>query len=413
MMFSDQPSPDFLMCKPGAFLLLFLLLLSAAATAQPRRHRPAPSAPAVSQQNVDEWMAQAAQEREAGRLDEAIAIYRKVVSARPAGNEAWWYLATLLYERDRYLEAATAFKRVTQLTPKVGLPWAMLGLCEFRLRDYDNSLAHLRQGRQMGFGDNQEIIRSVRYHEAQLLLLKNDFEVAQSLFDSLSYDNINTENLIIAHGLAALRISQLPDAIDPGHRDRDLIRRTGYCAHLVAQKNMGDAQQQYERLAADFPKALNVQYVYGRFLYDQRNDDGAIAAFKREIENSPNHALARLMIAWIKLRDKEFDAGLPFAEEAVKLHPRLPLAHYILGRMLLENGDAEKSIGSLEISQKLAPNEPKVYFSLSRAYAKVGRKEDAERARETFARLNKQAEQSAARGFYNLDDPEDGSKAKP
>jgi hypothetical protein len=42
------------------------------------------------------------------------------------------------------MEAARAFKQTTTLEPKLGAPWVMLGLCEFRLGDYDNSFKHIR-----------------------------------------------------------------------------------------------------------------------------------------------------------------------------------------------------------------------------------------------------------------------------
>jgi Flp pilus assembly protein TadD len=54
----------------------------------------------------------------------------------------------------------------------------------------------------------------------------------------------------------------------------------------------------------------------------------------------------------------------------------------------LDTGDATTAISELEIAQKAYPREAGVYFSLGKAYARVGRKEDASRARAEFARLN-------------------------
>jgi tetratricopeptide (TPR) repeat protein len=363
--------------------------------AQQRKSRPAAAAP----ENFEKVKEEANQAREGGRFEEAISLYRKAVAMRPNWVDGWWFLATLLYDSDQYAEAARAFKQTSALQPKVGAPWVMLGLCEFRLADYDNSYKHIRQGRQLGIRDNPELSRVMRYHEGMLLLLKGEFETAQNVFGTLSYENMNHEDLIIAHGLASLRLAMIPAQVKPDYRDRDMIRRVGFAEHHVAQANMGDAQTEFERVVADYPKAPGVEYAYGRYLLTQRNDEGAIGAFQREIENSPNHALARLQIAYIKLRNKEADAGLPLAREAVKLHPRLPLGHYVLGRLLFEIGDNGKAIEELEHARRLAPNEARIYFALSRAYAKAGRKVEAEQARETFARLNKQAEEAAAQGI--------------
>ncbi len=348
--------------------------------------------------NLEQIKVQADQARESGKIEEAILLYQKAVTAQPTWIDGWWYLGTLHYDRDEYQQAAAAFQRTSALQPGIGSPLAMLGLCEFRLAEYDSALTHLRQGRRAGVGDNQELGRVMRYHEGQLLLLKGDFETAQNIFGVLSYDNVTTEDLFIGHGLASLRLAMLPSLVTSNYRDRNLIRRAGFAEHLYAQKNFGDAQREYEQLVADYPRSPGVQYAYGKFMINQRNDEAAITAFEKEIEVSPSHALARLQIAYIRLRNRDAAGGLRYAREAVNLNPRLSLAHYVLGRALLETGEAAESIVELEVARRLSPNEPRIYFVLSRAYARVGRKAEADQARETFARLNKLVEEAAAQG---------------
>ena len=398
-------------------IVFIALLFYFPAQAQQRRAGPPAQpnkAPTKTQANSSQLKAQADEAREAGRFDDAIELYRKAVAAKPNLVDGWWYLATLLYDRDRYAEAIPAFKRVTELQPRAGAPFVMLGLCEFKVGNYDNALGRIRQGRQIGVENNRDLDMAMRYHEGMLLLLKGDFETAQTLFGGLSYENVNREDLIIAHGLAVLRLPMLPSQVAPGYRDREMIRRAGFAEHQSAQKNQGDARQEYERLAADYPKAPGAQYACGRYLLTQRNDEAAIEAFKKEIENSPNHALARLQIAYIHLRNKEAEAGLKFAQEAVDLHARLPLGHYVLGRILFEIGENTRAVEELEIARRLAPNEPKVHFTLARAYARAGRKAEADQSRETFVRLNKIAEDAAAKGFVRGEAIDENSeKAKP
>ncbi len=392
------------------------LIVSFPVAAQKRKTgsaAPRPAARATSQK-FEDLKTRADQARESGSLVQAIPLYRQALAVQPNWTEGWWYLATLLYDRDEYAEAARAFRQTSILQPKVGTPLVMLGLCEFRLSDYDNALKHITEGRKVGVSDNPEISQVMRYHEGLLLLLKGDFESAESRFNALSYENVNSEDLIMAHGLASLRLSLIPAKVPADYRDRDLIRRAGFAAHLVGQINMADAQNEYDRLVADYPKSANVQYAYGKYLLKQRNDDGAIAAFEKEIENSPNHALARLQLAYIRLRNKEPEAGLKLAQEAVVLNPRQPQGHYILGRIFFDLGQNQKAISELEVARRMAPNEPRFHFALSRAYDKAGRKAEAEIARETFTRLNKQIEdartQGAQRGEVIEETPE---KPKP
>ncbi len=183
-----------------------------------------------------------------------------------------------------------------------------------------------------------------------------------------------------------------PKQVDINYRDRDLVRRAGLAQHFAAQKNMSDAQREYDMLARDYGKVANVQYAYGLFMMTNRDDELALAAFEREIQNWPKHTLARCQIANIKLRNKDIEGGLKYAEEAVKMAPRLPLAHYLLGRLLLEVGQSERAIQELEEAAQMVPSEPKIFFALARAYNKANRKQDAQRARETFTKLSQSAQ---------------------
>src|SRR5206468_12778050 len=64
--------------------------------------------------------------------------------------------------------------------------------------------------------------------------------------------------------------------------------------------------------------------------------------------------------------------------------PRIPFAHYLLGVLRLDTGNAAGAVPELEVAQKAFPNESRVYFSLGNAYARVGRKAEAAKARAEF-----------------------------
>ena len=232
----------------------------------------------------------------------------------------------------------------------------------------------------------------MRYHEGVISLLKGEYEKAQVTLSTLSYEGLNSEDLIIGLGLSVLRMGMLPKQVDVTYRDRAVVQRAGLAEHFNAQRNVSDAVREYDLLAKDFPTFPGAQYAYGRFLMSNRDEDGAVVAFQKEIQTSPQHALARMQIAYLKLNQKDAAAGLPYAEAGVKLHPRLPLGHYLLGRLLFDTGQTARAITELEEARNTAPTEPKIYFALIRAYSKANRKADAERAREIFTRLNQQTQ---------------------
>jgi tetratricopeptide (TPR) repeat protein len=342
-------------------------------------------------------VAKAEHARNANQIQDAIELYRKALYLRPRWAEGWWYLGTLLYERDAFADATIAFGRAAVLSPKVGKAWAMLGLCEFKLGRYADALKHIQQGRQLGIGAEPQFNQVVLYHEGLLLIARGDFERAQDTLGQLSQMGVDSEQLIVALGLSVLRI-RFSDLLAADSTLQQLVRRAGWAEHLAAQKRYAEALLEYEQLANDFPKWRNVHYAFGRFLLNCRDPDPerAAAAFQREVENFPDHVLAHLGIATVKsLSDPAL--ALHHAQEAVRLDPRIPLGHFLLGSLLLEAAQIERAIKELEIAQRLLPNEPKVYFALGRAYARANRKQDAERARAIFKRLTEESERGGSR----------------
>jgi predicted Zn-dependent protease len=354
---------------------------------------------AQQQQRITDDFAQVAahaeQARSMNQIEEAIVLYRKALSLNPRWTEGWWYLGTLLYDQDDFSDAAKALANASALNAKIGNTWVMLGLCEFKLGQHDDALKHIQKGRQLGTSGDPQFRVVMLYHEGLLLLRTGEFERAQDTLDLLSSEGVDNEDLIIALGLAVLHIRWSDRTNDMDPLLREILRRAGRAEHLTGQKKFDEASVGYDRLATDFPNMQGVQYAYGRFLIGVNEEEKAIAAFKREIKNSPNHLQARLAIADTKLRLKDVVGGLPYAEEAVKLYPQVPLGHLLFGLLLLDADQTTRAIAELEIAQHSLPNEPKIYFALGRAYARAGRNEDADRARATFTRLNNQTQADA------------------
>ena len=47
----------------------------------------------------------------------------------------------------------------------------------------------------------------------------------------------------------------------------------------------------------------------------------------------------------------------------------------------------QDGLHELEVARQIDPNSPQIYFALASAYAKLGRSEDADKARAEFLRL--------------------------
>jgi tetratricopeptide (TPR) repeat protein len=375
---------------PMAVIWPLVICLSIPASAQEK--------PAASRQ-FDRIAAQADQARDSNNLEIALTLYRRALGMRPEWAEGWWSLGTIYYDRDAYAEAARAFHRVLGLQPKHGSAWVMLGLCEFELKQDDFALRDIQRGKQLGILKAPQLRRVMLYHEGLLLLRKKRFEAAQQSFDLMSHDGVDGDDLVLALGMAVLRIR--PEALPPaGSTASEMVSRAGKAEWLSASEKFTEARQEYSSLASDFSDKENVHYAYGRFLLEINEIDAAIAEFQQEIQNNPQHVLARLEIAAVRYR-LDSEEGIKYAQQAVDLEPNRPFGHYLLGLLYLDTRNFNGAISELEIAKRSFTAVPEVYMALGNAYARAGRNVEAARARGTFTRLVAKRNQTSDETVYD------------
>jgi tetratricopeptide (TPR) repeat protein len=370
--------------------LLIGMLLAQAAKASPAKvAAPAPKPSSVAPRPALPFAEVARRAREArdkDQLDEAIRWYREGVRQRPGWDEGLWYLATLLYDKDRFGEARDAFRSFLILKPQTGPAWALRGMCEFKLKDYPGALRSLEKGTDLGYGTNTAVQRAAWFHLSMLLVRGGHFELAVRPLTWLARSEPESERLIEVAGLMLLRMPKLPGDIAP--ESRELVMLAGRAAYSHLARDGEHAGERFRELIQRFPNAPNVHYAHGIFLASS-DSDAAVAEFRKELEIQPQSVFARLDLAFELIRRGDFREAVEPSEEAVKLAPGLFAAHNALGRALAESGDLTRGIPELELAAKLAPESPEMHFALARAYAKAGRKEDAARARATFAELDR------------------------
>ncbi len=343
----------------------------------------------AQQPNFATVSAKADAARAAERLDEAVGLYRQALQLKPSWQEGWWFLGTLLYDKDKYTEATVAFKKLTDLDPKNGPALALLGLCEYQVKDYGQAIAHLTRARAAGLGDNQQLMLVTTYHSALILTKYQRFEGAIELLIEAAKRGMISPKIIEAAGLAGLRKALLPAEIPD--KDRELITLTGNAVLAAGERQSIEAQKAFDALLAAYPKAPNVHYIYGAFL--MLNDpDAGLREFQKELEISRNHLPALVALALEFVKRGEPEKGLEYAQTAIQAAPESFAAHAALGRVLVESGKLDEGIKRLEFAEKLAPTSPQVRISLASAYAKAGRNADAARERAEFSKLKNSTE---------------------
>jgi tetratricopeptide (TPR) repeat protein len=371
------------------FLLLLVALLwcsapMAAQSTRKARPKQSPHTQAASEAEFERFVKEADQARLAERFDDAITLYGKALNIKPKWPDGWWYVGAIFYQKDLYPQARDAFQNLVALEPQRAPAWAMLGLCLFQTGDYDRAATSLQRGKTIGVNDNPELAGVVLYHIALLYIRFEYFENAFDTLAELLRSGNASPKVVEAFGLTMLRMPYLPNEVPAAQREKILI--AGQAGISMAARRQEQARAAFDTLLAQYPNDPNVHYGFGVFMLSQ-DADVALKEFKRELEISPLHYPAMVQMAFEYLKRDQYNDALPLAEKAVQLAPKLYAARNVLGRVLLELGQVDRSIKELEEGVKLAPSSPEMHFALARAYTRAGRKEDAARERQTFKAL--------------------------
>ncbi len=310
---------------------------------------------------------QANAERLEGKSSEAVRDYELALKLRPEWPEGWWYLGTLYAEAGRFADAIGVFKKLTDANPKLGPAWASLGLSEFELKDYNNSFLHLRQAQELGFAEVPYVEKPAAYHLALLLNLKGEFEDAFGLLASEFGKESIAQQTRVALAMSLLRISLLPDQLDPG-KDA-LVADAGDVAELLVTGNFEQAFRDFRQLLEDHLNAPYLHYAYGSALDFNSRYEEAESELWEETRVSPRSPLPYMRLAAIALKTHRPADALSLAQRSLELGPQSATSHRIAAKALAELGKAQASALEAAAADKLEPEKPYVDSNVSAAYA--------------------------------------------
>lgn len=333
----------------------------------------------------------AAAAQQAGNPAVAIPFYEKALQLNPDWSEGRWALSMDYYSSKRFSDAIASLKIWLERNPNSGTAWAVLGLSEFEMRDYDNSLIHLERGDSLGLEASAESLRNAHYHEAILLNWKSEFSRAAQILSAAAGPGFLENEITFALGMSFLRIPQLPDDLLVAREP--LVQRTGEAAVLLGGSKYELALPKLKDLVRDFPQEPFLHYVYGSALSSLSMFDEAAAQFEAEILISPQSELPLVELALLNLQRHATSDAIRPAERSVQLRDSSAAAHYVLGRVYLELGRNDLAVQQLSRAADLSPGSPEIHFQLARVYARQNLPGKAAAERALFAQLNTLAEQ--------------------
>jgi predicted O-linked N-acetylglucosamine transferase (SPINDLY family) len=279
-------------------------------------------------QEADTFFNHANSLKAAGRTDEAIAAYRRALTARPDFIDAHIRLGNTLAAAGKHEEAAQSYRQVLRLQP-----------------NHLDALNNLANTLLLG-NKPQEAMPMYR----RVLAARPDH--------FLAWNNLSA---------ALVAAGEFTQAIDAARRAM-AIRQD----YPPLQRNLGDAHSglsQWVQAAESYRKLLDLERLspgppgfaadartrLGVVLKNLGRIDEAIATFRDVINSAPDNLQARDELANLYWQGGDMDMALAECKKTVELFPKSTQAHNALGNVYMETGRLTEAIASYEKALQLNP----------------------------------------------------------
>jgi tetratricopeptide (TPR) repeat protein len=147
-----------------------------------------------------------------------------------------------------------------------------------------------------------------------------------------------------------------------------------------SQENWDRAIAEYKKILEQEPKLPGIHYRLGRIFLSKSPADveNATTEFKQELKLDPDNASAEFMLGEIARQAGQWDDAIAHFSRASKLDEGFQEAYLALGMSLNSAGKFSDAIMPLRSYIKMQPGDPAGHYQLATAYARTGRKAEAE-----------------------------------
>jgi Tfp pilus assembly protein PilF len=150
------------------------------------------------------------------------------------------------------------------------------------------------------------------------------------------------------------------------------------------QGKWDQAEKDYRKILELNPRYPGIHFRLARLLLSKPNPapdfaEQAKKELQAELEIDPSNAGAEYVLGELARQAQDLPAAVQHFSKAIQLETSFADAYLGLGMSLLAGKQYADAVAPLEKAVKLQPGNPAAHYSLATAYARTGRKEDADR----------------------------------
>ena len=226
---------------------------------------------------------------------------------------------------------------------------------------------------QSVFASARNLLRQAKYDEA----------IAQ--LQALATKQPDARGISHELGAAYYQKGDYPKAVDELKKataedpaDNEATQLLGLSYYLSGRPS--EAIPFLEKVQTWYPRAnVDASYILGICYIQSKNYPQAQKAFARMFNTPADSAGSYLFTARMLLRQEFEPVAEEYANKAIALDPKLPMAHFLLGELYLYKSQIPESIAEFQKELAINPGYAAVYYKLADAYSRIQKYDDAER----------------------------------
>lgn len=260
-----------------------------------------------------------------GKLEDAIAAYRRAIELNPDYSWSHHNLGESLAKVCQFEEATAAFRRAIELKP-----------------DFSWSYHHL--------GD--------------ALAQQEQWEESAIAFGKAIELNPQHFGTYVGLGNCLAKMGQLDEAIAAYRRASELEPEADWIQYKLGELLQQRTQLDLEGAIASYRRAIEL------------NPDD-VPAYRKLLQIQPDNFEVWLQLGEALVKQEQWEEAIAPYRRLTELNPDDVQAHYRLGELLIKQGNLEGAIDTLRHSLELSPNSDESYYNLGEALASQGNATEA------------------------------------
>lgn len=314
----------------------------------------------------------------AGRVEEALALYSKVLDQQPRNLEALLMAGHLSVAMYKFNDAQVFYKRVLEIAPRHQDAGLLLEKLQNRQKSDAGSPSAEKQ-----YAEIKTMIIDGRANEAisaleTLLESHPNFALAHNDLGVLYYQQGDKDRALHSYEAAA--------RLEPSNTT---IQKNLADYYYVEQGRVEDAMQAYVKVLENDPEDCETLLILGHICVALHKFEDAEALYNRLLAIEPWNAEARENIGKLAKRHTAYTIGTSAEEEYEKIqgqmqsgdseavnwlekllaaHPQFAPAHNDLGVLYYNRGDKEKALSHYEQAARLEPQNTNFLKNLADFY---------------------------------------------